>query len=185
MPTSWGLGPLKITSVDVSEKNRSTVQKGVSCQQRFFYVSCHAYAMHPVFSWYFMARFENSRAAFVLQQSVVLGWEHDVCSLRRLAERVGNWWRMPEFENQPPNLFLIFCSSVTFENMMMRTRSIFWLMLECQKWIPDASAARFPVELLAHLVPNFLATVLAEGIRRTKKNWKTENVPYLEDHLIQ
>lgn len=108
MPTSWGLGPLKITSVDVSEKNRSTVQKGVSCQQRFLYVSSHAYAMHPVFSWYFMARFENSPAAFVLQQSVVLGWKHDVCGLRRLAERVGNWWRMPEFENQPPNLFCDF-----------------------------------------------------------------------------
>ena len=57
-------------------------------------------------------------------------------------------------------------------------------MLECQKWIPDASAGRFPVELLAHLVPNFLATVLAEEIRRTKKNRKTENVPHLEDHLI-
>ena len=72
MPTSWGLGPLKITSVDVSEKNRSNLQeKGflVTCQQPCLYVSSHAYelyAMHPVFSWYFMARFENFPAAFVL-----------------------------------------------------------------------------------------------------------------------
>ena len=93
--------------VDVSLKSIKR-PKRLSCQQRFLYVSSHAYANASGFQLVFHGEVRKFPCCVCALAIGGVGLGTWCLQPKAPAERVGNWWRMPEFENQPPNLFFVF-----------------------------------------------------------------------------